>query len=135
MNRDQEFLPEVRPVTLMEHGWRFFIATSTDSRKAQEMSAHPKAAALVHFRDGEYSGYLRIAGRVEVISSAETRQAVAEATGYPIQKYWETYDHPGLYFAEILPVRMELMIPGEQDARDISSEFPGADLPDLRRDI
>ncbi|OGR95004.1 MAG: hypothetical protein A2V88_09980 [Elusimicrobia bacterium RBG_16_66_12] len=59
------FSPEARPVTLFEMDWSFYMATSSETRKAREMTAHPKAAALVMFRNENHSGYLRICGRVE----------------------------------------------------------------------
>lgn len=118
-NADADYLPEVRPVSLMEHDGHFYIATGAGSRKAKEMQRHPFASALVHFRDNQYSGYLRIAGRVETVMSPEKRAVIAEATGYPVLHYWQRYDNPELFFAEIKPLRVEFMKPGDNDAVEV----------------
>jgi general stress protein 26 len=121
---DRNFAPEVRPVTMMEWDWRFFIATSQASRKAHELMAHPKVAALVHFRTEKYSGYLRITGTVEPVLDEATRRAAAEVSGYEIGKYWNGYSDPTLYFARIVPDRVEFMEPGEDVATNVTAEFP-----------
>jgi general stress protein 26 len=119
VNADANFLPEVRPVSLMEHEGRFYIATGASSRKAKEMQRHPFASALVHFRDNQYSGYLRIVGRVEVVLTPEKRAVIAGATGYPVVHFWKTYDNPEIFFAEIKPLRVEFMKPGDDDAVEV----------------
>ncbi|MBI2386689.1 MAG: VOC family protein [Elusimicrobia bacterium] len=47
VDAERGFAPEARPVTLLEVGWRFYVATGSGTRKARELAAHPKTAALV----------------------------------------------------------------------------------------
>ena len=124
VDSDRGHVPEVRPISLMEQEWKFFIATCQNSRKAQELMKHPKAAALVHFRDENYSGYLRITGVVKPIQDRVARKNIAEFSGYPINKLFSGYDDPALYFARIIPDRVEFMAPGEDVATDVTDEFP-----------
>ena len=121
---DAGHAPEVRPVSLMERDWRFYIATRADSRKAREMSEHPKAAALVHFRDEKHSGYLRLTGGVEKVDDASLRREVVEASKYPITHLGTGADDPAVFFARIVPYRIEFMEPGEETAVDVTSSFP-----------
>lgn len=121
--REREFSPEVRPVSLMEHYWRFYLASGVDSRKVQEMASHPKAAVLVPFRDKGFSGYLRITGEIKVVTDLEQRRQVATHSGYPIEAHWGSVAAPGLWFAELLPSRVEFMAPGEDLATDITESF------------
>lgn len=117
--------PEVRPVSLMEYDWRFYLATRTDSRKAKEMTAHPKAAALVHLRSEKHSGYLRLTGVVEKIDDASLRREVVEISGYPIAHLGgKDADDPVVFFARIIPDRVEFLEPGEETAVDVTSSFP-----------
>lgn len=124
VDSDRGYAPEVRTISLMEQEWKFFIATSQNSRKANELIKHPKAAALVHLRDENYSGYLRITGTVKPIQDQDVRKNIAEFTGYPINKLFSGYDDPSLYFARIIPDRVEFMAPGEDVASDVTNEFP-----------
>lgn len=118
------YIPEIRTITLMECDWRFYIATDLASRKSREMTTYPKAAVLVHLRDDQYVGYLRLTGSVEPIIDVEVRRMVAETVEYPISRYWKGgFNDPNLFFAQIKPTRVEFMAPGEHVTTDITAEF------------
>ncbi len=97
------FVPELRPITLMIHDWRFYLATDAKSRKAIELAKHPKATVLVHLRDAECSGYLRLTGIVKPTADLDRRQSVSRSTRYSIEKYWTSVGDPSLFFGEIMP--------------------------------
>lgn len=117
--------PEIRPMTLLEDGWCFYIATSVSSRKAKEMDRHPKAAFLVYFHDGKNAGYLRVTGKLQTVTDAITRDKVVKAADYPLACRWKGgAADPNLYFTRIIPERAEYLRPGEDEAMDITAEFP-----------
>jgi len=119
------YAPEIRTMTLLENGWHFYFASSGSSRKVHELDAHPKAAFLVYFHDGKNAGYLRVTGKIEKITDAPTRDKIATAAEYPLECRWKGgAADPGLYFARIIPERAEYLRPGEDEARDITGEFP-----------
>ena len=119
------YAPEIRPMTLLEDGWRFYIATSVSSRKAKEMVSHPKAAFLVYFHDGKNAGYLRVTGKLQTVTDAVTRDKIVKAAAYPLECRWKGgAADPNLYFTRIIPERAEYLRPGEDESKDISREFP-----------
>lgn len=121
----QGYAPEIRTMTLLEDGWCFYIATSVSSRKAQELARHPKAAFLVYFHDGKNAGYLRVTGKFQAVADAVTRNKVVQAAAYPLECRWKGgASDPELCFARIIPERAEYLRPGEEEARDITTEFP-----------
>lgn len=121
----QGYAPEVRPMTLLEDGWCFYIATSLSSRKAKEMAGHPKAAFLVYFHDGKNAGYLRVTGKIDAVTDAITRNRVVKTADYPLECRWKGgASDSNLYFARIVPERVEYLRPGEDEAGDITMEFP-----------
>lgn len=125
VDAEHGYAPEVRPMTLLEDGWRFYVATSVSSRKAKEMGRHPKAAFLVYFHDGKNAGYLRIAGKLQLVTDEVTRNKVVKTAEYPLECRWKGgASDPNLYFARIIPERAEYLRPGEEEARDITAEFP-----------
>lgn len=119
------FVPEVRPVTLMEDGWNFYFPTSGGTRKAAELAAHPRAAALVHFRKDAFSGYLRITGRTEPVAAVSEIRKVAATAEYRLEGHWQGADDPTLVFTRLVPERIEYLRPGDEDAKDVTAELRG----------
>ncbi len=119
------YAPEIRPMTLLEDGWRFYIATSVSSRKAKEIERHPKAAFLVYFHDGKNAGYLRVTGRLQAVTDAAARAKVVKTADYPLECRWKGgAADPALYFTRIIPERAEYLKPGEDEATYITAELP-----------
>ena len=122
----RDFAPEVRPVTVMERDWLFYVATTARTRKAREMAAHAKAAILIMFRKDGCSGYLRVAGNAEPVDDVAARKGIADAVSYRLENHWKGPDDPDLAFIKIVPERVEFMRPGEDDAKDVTAVlFPG----------
>lgn len=115
-------VPEVRPISLMECDWRFYLATTKNSRKAKELLSFPKAAVLVHLRDEKHSGYLRMTGKIEIIEDLDLRRTVTQATKYPVDHHGGVAS-PTFFFARINPDRVEFMEPGEDVATDVTRDF------------
>ena len=123
INKFQNYTPEIRPISLMEKGWKFYFETSKQARKAKEVSNFPKAAFLINFRDNGNAGYLRITGTVQTINNSNIRKEVTLWSHYPVDQFWTGVRDPDFFFAEIIPKRIEFMCPGEWKAKDISKEF------------
>lgn len=125
VDAERGYVPEIRTMSLLEDGWRFYIVTRVSTRKAKEMVSHPKAAFLVYFHDGKNAGYLRVTGKPRVVTDKATVNSVEKAVGFSLGGHWGVGAlDPGLYFAQIVPDRVEYLRPGEEEARDITAEFP-----------
>ncbi|MDA8244744.1 MAG: pyridoxamine 5'-phosphate oxidase family protein [Elusimicrobia bacterium] len=119
------YAPEIRTMTLLEDDWRFYIASSVSDRKVRELRRHPLAAFLVYFHDGKNAGYLRVTGSVEAVPDTRARNRIAEKAEYPLACRWKGgAASPELYFARIVPKRVEYLRPGEERAANVTPEFP-----------
>ncbi len=120
---ENNFLPEIRPVTLIEMNWQFYIVTASDSRKVKEITRHPRAAFIVPFRDNDNAGYLRVAGRISQVADVEIKKRAIKLSKYPIEHFSKNISDPKIYFAQIIPERAEYLKPGKWKATDMTGEF------------
>lgn len=117
----RDFSPEVRPITLMELEWQFYVATTAGTRKVREMATHSSVAALVMFQKDNVSGYLRIAGKVTAVDDVTERKRITDAVSYDLECHWKGAGDPKLAFFRIVPERIEYMRPGEDDAKEVAA--------------
>ncbi|MBI5242404.1 MAG: hypothetical protein HY922_01815 [Elusimicrobia bacterium] len=90
------------------------------------MAAHPEVAALVMFRKGDDSGYLRICGRAEPVDDYAERKRIADAAAFSLEYRWKGASDPNLSFVRIAPERIEYMRPGDDGAKDVTVDLlPG----------
>ena len=101
----------------------FLRRTTVQTRKAREMAAHPKVAALVMFRKDNFSGYLRVTGDVESVENFDERKRIADAAAYRLECRWKGPDDPDLVFVRIIPERIEYMRPGDDDAQEVTADL------------
>ncbi|MBI4677136.1 MAG: pyridoxamine 5'-phosphate oxidase family protein [Elusimicrobia bacterium] len=130
VDAERDFAPETRPMTLMESGWHFYVATGAGTRKAREMRTHAKVAALVTFRNEKFSGYLRLSGSAEPVDDPSERKRIADSASYNLECRWKGgAGDPDLAFFHIVPERIEYMRPGDDDANDVTNALLGASCP------
>ncbi len=115
--------PQVRPVTLMLTGGRFYFATSRSSRKAKQIAIDGRVEFVAPFCEGSYNGYLRVQGLAREIRDPKIAEQVTHACGYPVTQYWSGVEDPDFFFFEVSPQRVEYMKPGDESATDVTSEF------------
>ncbi|MBI2519958.1 MAG: pyridoxamine 5'-phosphate oxidase family protein [Bdellovibrio sp.] len=121
VDRTNGFTPEIRPMTLMELNWHFYVATTAQTRKAHEMAAHPKVSALIMFKNEAFLGYLRIVGSAQPVADQIERKEITDAVAYNLNCHWKGADDPNLAFLRIIPERIEYMRPGDDEAKDVSA--------------
>ncbi|MBI2519965.1 MAG: pyridoxamine 5'-phosphate oxidase family protein [Bdellovibrio sp.] len=119
------FMPEIRPITLIELDWFFYFATTTQSRKATELARHENISALVMFKNDTFSGYLRIAGTIEQVYDVMERERIADVAAFRkvLECRWKGAKDSNLSFIRIIPQRIEYMRPGEDDAKDVTADL------------
>ena len=127
----RQFTPEVRTMTLLELDWCFYVATSAGTRKAREMTAHAKAAALITFQGGGFSGYLRVSGTAEPLDDITERKRIADTAAHNLECRWKGgAGDPDLAFFRIVPERIEYLRPGDEAAKDVTAELLPRKIPE-----
>jgi len=106
--------PHVRPVTLIEFDNAYWIETGTTSAKVRQIRDNPKVELCLVFADGENSGYVRLAGRAEIVTDASIRESVSAHTKF-FADYWDGSDDPSFTLLRIIPATVEYMRPGEME--------------------
>lgn len=131
LNRPQAFLatlsdsgaPQVRPVTLMIDGNRFYFATARSSRKAKQIAIDGRVEFVTTFCESGCSGYLRVQGVAREIRDLKLVERITMACHYPVLEYWKGTDDPDFFFFEVTPQRVEYMKPGAESAVEVTNEF------------
>jgi len=111
-------LPAVRMVLLKgvdQAGFRFF--TNMESRKGQELAAHPRAALCFHWKS--LLRQVRVEGRVEKLPAADADDYFK--TRHPLSKLgaWAS--------AQSRPLESRAAL--EQKVREIEQKYAGQDIP------
>jgi uncharacterized pyridoxamine 5'-phosphate oxidase family protein len=70
--------PRVRPVTLVNFDQRFWILTGAKGAKTSQILENPKIEFCLLFNEGEYNGYIRVAGSAKMIRDKEAKVKVAK---------------------------------------------------------
>ena len=108
--------PRVRPVTLIHHEQGFWIATGSKSAKVKQIERNPQIEFCLQFQGEGDGGYVRVAGKGEIVVDRETKKRVAEQLDF-FDDYWNGVDDPDYALLRINPVEVEYMRPGEMEAQ------------------
>jgi len=106
--------PRVRPVTLINFDQKFWIATGTRSAKARQIRRNPNVEVCLELREGESTGYVRVAGVAQAVHDPETKEKLAEQMDF-FAAHWEGVDDPDYTLFRITRVEVEYMPPGETE--------------------
>ena len=107
--------PRVRPVTLIYHEGRFYIATGSWDAKVKQIAANPKVETCLMIKEDPYSGYARACGELHTVSDEAIRREIFEAAPF-LSNYWNEPTDPGYVLYQMSWEEVEYMKPGESVA-------------------
>ncbi len=107
--------PRVRPVTLINFDKKFWIATGTRSAKARQVRRNPNVEFCFPLKEGDNTGYVRVAGVAETINDRQTKARLADQMDF-FNAHWKGVDDPNYTLVRITRVEVEYMRPGENEA-------------------
>ncbi len=110
--------PRIRPMTLIFHQQRFFVATGTADDKAKQIQENPFTEIIYLIRTDNSSGYVRISGIMNNITDPILREEVADISGF-IHDFWEDSQDSSFLLLEIIPREAQLLYPGDMNANKI----------------
>ncbi|MCK4857508.1 MAG: pyridoxamine 5'-phosphate oxidase family protein [candidate division Zixibacteria bacterium] len=120
---DQQGAPQVRPVTLMVCENKFYLATSSHTRKAIEIGNDSRVEFVTPLPEGQNTGYLRVMGHAERITDSRHALQVTQACDFPVDTYFGSVEAPGFFFCQVKPTRVEYMKPGNMRAIEVTDEY------------
>jgi len=110
--------PRVRPMTMVCHQQRFFLATGSSDAKTKQVKQNPFAEILLPLHTEHNSGYIRISGKLQFVCDQALRKEIADISGY-IYDYWQDSTNPDYILFEFLPIEAQLLLPGEMISTNI----------------
>ena len=104
---DQENRPRVRPVSpvRVDENFTIYVANLAAYHKTAEIAANPSVELAYLAPD---HGQLRISGKAEVVTDAETINAIWEKNPL-LRQYLGTPDNPALIIYRIVPSQVRFM--------------------------
>ena len=85
----QDNQPSLRPVTLIRKGDDFFIATSFNDAKMQQIRSNGKIEFCLPLKNEENMGYIRGLGSAEIISDTQIKEEIFDFVPY-IKEFWKS---------------------------------------------
>lgn len=108
--------PKVRPVTMGFYEDRFWFMTGMNDNKMKQINQNPNVELCLALKEGESEGTLRIGAIAEVEQDRETKARIAPKFPF-FNQFWESIDDPTCALIEFKLRTMELMKPGEFQAK------------------
>ena len=109
VERDQ---PRLRPITLVNHGDRFFFATRTSDNKVQQLSENPKIELILMWQESPNNGYIRVEGKAVKLQETGLIQELYAGNDF-MGKLWSGPEDPNLTIYEVKPSVYDYLRPGE----------------------
>jgi len=107
--------PRVRPVTLISYDHKFWVATGTKDAKIAQIQENQHIEICLQFQVETGGGYVRVAGKGEIVTDHETKKKLAEHIDY-FDKHWTDVDDPNFTLLLIVPSEVEYLPPGVMKA-------------------
>ncbi|MBN2829488.1 MAG: pyridoxamine 5'-phosphate oxidase family protein [Candidatus Cloacimonetes bacterium] len=102
--------PRVRPMILIVHDGRFWLATGTEDAKTTQLMKHPKIEVSVPLKENEQESFVRIKGIAHYTHNPIERETIWHIATF-IQNYFYSPEHPGFGLIEIHPATVSYMPP------------------------
>jgi len=103
--------PRVRPLTMVQLDDKFWILTGTSDLKIKQLKVNPKVEACMTIKKGDHTGYVRFAGKVEMVTDKKIKKNIAGSVSY-FSEYWKGFDDPNYTLLEMDFDMLEYMKPG-----------------------
>ena len=111
--------PYVRPVTLIHINEEFFIATSYNDAKVNQIKNNPNIEfCLMIPKNENESGYIRAKGKADLSIKVSSKKMVFEKVDF-IKQFWDHPEHPDFTLLEIEISEFEYIRPGEMTAEKL----------------
>ncbi len=111
--------PYVRPVTLIHINNEFFIATSYDDSKVNQIRKNPNIEfCLMIPKNENETGYVRAKGKADLSMKVESKKMVFDNIEF-IKQFWNSHEHPDFTLVEIEISEFEYIRPGKTTAEKL----------------
>lgn len=107
--------PRVRPVTLIDYGESYWVATGANSAKVSQIKGNPNVELCFYKEEEKGSGYIRLSGIAEVVTDRAIKDELARNIEF-FADYWDGSDDPNYCLLRITLREIELTMPGEMTA-------------------
>jgi len=114
----QDNKPSVRPLSLIFHKNKFWIATGSGDAKIKQIESNNKVEFCLFISDDKNGGYIRGSGQANIVVDEELRKMIFEAVPF-IKMFWDDPADKGFTLLDICLSNIEYMKPGEMIAKKI----------------
>lgn len=92
----------VRPMILIFHKQRFFLATGSEDTKCSQLRKNPFVEVCYYMNSEDNGQYIRLNGKAEFIDELNLRREIMDIATF-IKNYWDDPADKGFALLEILP--------------------------------
>ncbi len=103
--------PRVRPMILIKHENRFWLATGIEDAKTKQILNHPKVALSIALKQNNEECFARVKGKAIYSNDKADRKTIWNIATF-ISGYFDSPDHPGFGLVEIIPDEVTFMASG-----------------------
>ncbi len=104
--------PRLRPMVLIWHQERFYIATGARDAKCAQISANPKLEFCQLLQEGENNGYIRASALCRQVDDVAKKKEVADEARF-IYHYWSDPADPDYRLYELIIKDFRYLEPGD----------------------
>ena len=94
--------PRLRPMTLLHHEDRFFIATGSENAKVEQIRRNPKVEFLLLVTKVGDTGSIRVESQASMVQDNAIRAALFNEVEF-MKRFWESPEDPALTLIELKP--------------------------------
>ena len=107
--------PRVRPVTLIHHQKKFFVATGTEDAKVNQIKNNPKVAFCLMIEEGDQKGTIRAMGQAEIVKDLDIKTDLYNRVSW-MKEFWKSPMEPSYTLFRVHVQGFEYMKPGSMQA-------------------
>ena len=113
-------IPRTRPVALVHHDGKLWVATGTQSNKVKQVMLNPNVEFHFPIGDKDKPGYVRGTGKAEIIEDGATRESVSTAMPF-FSMFWKSANDANFTLLRLHVVELEYMKPGGWERKRFSA--------------